>query len=357
MNRAVKIEEFLKSPRDSIVLDARSENEFEKGHIPGAINLPLLNNEHRHLVGTEYKRNGRENAVLLGFELAGPTFGNLIRKTADFLKEKKSFKKKVLIYCWRGGMRSSILCWILELAGYHVIRLEGGYKAYRKYINSLFEIPFKILIIGGKTGSGKTRIIEALNFEGFQTINLEELASHRGSAYGSLGFNGQPTTEQFENLLGMELHHLNIEKLLFIENESRMIGKVKIPDPFYLSMRNAEVLETNIGRELRVINILADYGNFSKTELIECTKKVEKRLGNLRMNEAIACIQEDKLNLWVEILLVYYDKMYDYSKTTRSPETIIDLGSPEESGSNEASIQTNIKQIKKILNDRFKQYC
>ena len=159
MSSLLTTEEFLnKFDNEGLLLiDARSELEFTHAHIPGAVNIPLLNNEHRHLVGIEYKKKGREAAVSLGFELVGPHFHEYIKKANEL-----SDKKEAMIYCWRGGMRSSIMAWLLSMAGFKVFLLKGGYKSFRNLILSQFTLPRKILILGGHTGCGKTDLLKEL---------------------------------------------------------------------------------------------------------------------------------------------------------------------------------------------------
>ena len=153
------VDEFIRKYEHErpLLIDARSESEYFHAHFPGAVNIPLLNNEHRHLVGTEYKKNGREAAVLLGFKLAGPLFHEFIEKA-----NANSENKVAMVYCWRGGMRSSIMSWILSMAGFKVTLLKDGYKSFRNFILEQFNRTIQLIIIGGHTGCGKTDILKAL---------------------------------------------------------------------------------------------------------------------------------------------------------------------------------------------------
>ena len=295
-----------------LLIDVRSGLEFDHARIPGAVNIPLLNNEHRHLVGIEYKKKGREAAVALGFELVGPHFHEFIKKVNEL-----SDRKEILIYCWRGGMRSSIMAWLLSMAGYKVILLKGGYKSFRSFILSQFEIKKEIQIIGGNTGVGKTDILKSLKKSGEQVIDLEDLANHRGSAFGSLGLKPQPSTEFFENQLGLLWRKLDPEKIVWLEAESHTIGHVKIPDLIFLQLQNAPLFEISGSKELRKKRILEEYGNFPKEELIECTTRLRKRLGLLRLKEALDALDLNRLDEWLDILIDYYDKTYSHSLKER----------------------------------------
>ncbi|MBK7885739.1 MAG: tRNA 2-selenouridine(34) synthase MnmH [Bacteroidetes bacterium] len=307
----------LKKP---LLLDTRSEKEFEKAHLPGAISLPLLNNEQRHIIGTVYKKEGRQAAVLKGFELVGPEFHGKIKFV---LKEAKD--RQVFLYCWRGGMRSNIMAWLLKMAGLKVVLLEGGYKSFRHWIIEQLNRPLKILILGGKTGSGKTDLLKMMRSRGEQTIDLEQLASHKGSAFGLLGMPPQPMQEHFENLLGMEMHLMNETEIVWLENESRGIGKLIIPNTLFERMRLAKVVELEVSHRERMDRILKEYCIFPKESLAEHTRRIERRLGGQHMKAALAFLEEDQMEKWLEIILGYYDKTYAFSNEKRDQSQIHSL--------------------------------
>lgn len=315
MPESITIENFLNIFDDEklLLLDARSEKEFEHAHIPGAVNIPLLNNDHRHLVGIEYKKKGRETAVALGFKLVGPLFYEFIEKVNSL-----TVKKAVMVYCWRGGMRSSILAWVLSMAGFKVILLNGGYKSFRNLILDQFKIEKEIIILGGHTGSGKTDILKTMSKNGEQIIDLEGMANHRGSAFGQLGLPPQPSNEFYENLLGCKWRKLDSKKRVWLEAESHSIGQVKIPDDIFLQLQNAPLIEVCCSREFRKERILAEYGEFSKSELAECTKKLRKRLGQERLTEALNALDQNRMGDWLEVLIDYYDKTYSHSLKERN---------------------------------------
>lgn len=299
------------------LFDARSEGEYNKGHIPGAINIPLLNNEQRAIIGTTFKQHGRQEAVIKGFELVGPFFYEKILKA-----KAVSEKPEVMVYCWRGGLRSNILGWLLSMSGFKVWLLQGGYKSYRKWALSQFEIPFNLTILGGKTGSGKTEMLQLIKSKGEQVICLESLANHKGSAYGSLGQALQPTQEHFENQLSLLLGSMNKSFRIWLENESRNIGFIKIPDPLFTQMRHSPVIEMVVDEVIRRKRILDEYGNFPDDVLIEKTMKLQKRMGGQNVKAAVECLKENDKNGWVKLLLNYYDKTYSHGNSLREVDKV-----------------------------------
>ncbi len=333
MPENINIEQVLELRKTLPVLDTRSEGEYAHAHIPGAKNLPLLNNEERAKVGTCYKQKGREEAVLLGFDLVGHKFGDYIRKA------KEITSSEIIIYCWRGGLRSNTMAWLLEKAGMKVYVLEGGYKTFRHWALNEFEKPLELFVLGGKTGSGKTDVLHEMKKLNEQVIDMEALAHHRGSSFGALGQPEQPTTEQFENLFALELLDIDRTKTLWLENESSKIGTVKIPDGIYYKMRSSNVVAIEVPLEYRVENIIRDYAAFPEEKLAEATKRIEKKLGNKRMNEALTYLSEKDFSNWIKILLEYYDKTYLFSTLQRSPGTVYTI--PIES-KNKAEIATTI---------------
>ncbi|MEY2937655.1 MAG: hypothetical protein RL062_244, partial [Bacteroidota bacterium] len=286
------------------VLDVRSEKEFEKGHIPGAINIPLLNNEHRHLVGCCYKEQGQSKAVELGYALVGPLFPEIQEKALQATSERR-----VILHCWRGGLRSKITAGLLAEVGFEVLMVEGGYKKWRNTWLLELEKIRDIKIVSGLTGSGKTGLLYALRDKGQQVIDLEGMAHHRGSAFGGLGLPEQPTQEQFENILCHALWLMK-EGPLYVESESRMIGKMRIPDPFFNQMLLAPRIEVNRTNAFRREEILRIYGVFPIEELVEKTSQLSKRMGSEQTQEAVAALEAGDRVKWLDILLHYYDKNY-----------------------------------------------
>lgn len=323
------IEEFLQEQREKnwLLLDVRSQSEFSQGHIPGAVNLPLLNDEHRRIVGTTYKQKGREEAVQAGFDLVGPSFGDFVRQVKSLSKSKT-----IYLYCWRGGMRSGIMSWILNMAGFQVHVLKGGYKTFRNWALVQFSKPRKTIVLGGATGSGKTELLNWLKRNGQQVIDLEGLANHKGSSFGALGQASQPTYEQFENYLALQWKYADPDAVLWLENESHAIGRVKIPDALFDIILTSPLIEVKVPKEIRAVRILKEYGHFPPVALAECTARLQKRLGGLRTQQALAALEEKNFDVWVDILLDYYDKTYAHGNEDRKNAVIRNIALlPDES--------------------------
>lgn len=300
------------------IIDVRSPKEFAQGHIPNAINLPLFSDDERALVGTCYKQQGRESAIKLGLEIVGPKMASFVETTS-----KIAPNKKIVVHCWRGGMRSSSMAWLLELTGFEVQILKSGYKAYRNFVLSLFQLDFKLKILGGRTGSGKTHLLHLMQNSGAQIIDLEELAHHKGSAFGKIGHDAQPTSEQFENDLAAKIKTLHLENEIWVEDESKGIGKCFIPLSFWQKMRISPLYVIKISDTQRIENLLKDYGDAPKEALVEPILNLEKRLGNEKMKEALKFLDEGNLSAVAQIMLYYYDKTYDYALTQKETKSVI----------------------------------
>ena len=289
------------------LVDARSEGEFAQSHIPGAINIPILDNAERIQVGTLYKQAGPEKATLKGFELVGPRF-HLIQREAL----RKFPAKKLILYCWRGGMRSQILSWLLTQVGFEIFRLEGGYKTYRSFTFEAVRKPYPLLVLGGKTGAAKTVLLQKLKERGEQVVDLEGLANHKGSSFGAIGQPAQPTVEQFENLLSEQLREIHLDQALWVENESRRIGQIILPDSFYLQMTQSPRIEIDKTDEERIAHIASEYAALDQGELSAAVLRLQKRLGGDRTKQALEAIQTNQPEIWIPILLLYYDKTYEF---------------------------------------------
>jgi tRNA 2-selenouridine synthase len=305
MVKQLSLTEFLEKAKTTVVVDVRTPLEFEQGHIPGAINIPIFTNEERVLVGTAYKQQGRQPAILLGFEITGPKWAGFI-KTAEQIAPDK----KILVHCWRGGMRSGALAWAFELYGFEVATLKGGYKTFRRAGIDTFSGAFPFTILSGSTGCAKTKTLQEMKILGEQVIDLEDLAQHQGSSFGSMGTLIQPSQEQFENLLAQELQKMDCSKRIWLEDESVTIGKRVIPKPIWLQMRNAPVVKMEIPKEERVSYLNQDYSHLDKEFLKDSVLRIAKRLGPLETKLTLVAIDEGRMKDFIEQVLVYYDKTY-----------------------------------------------
>ena len=300
----------------SIIIDVRSPAEYEHAHIPGAVNLPLFDNDERAMIGTTYKKQSREAAIKAGLPLFGNKMLPMIETVESWMaaaqKENHLTKPTLYVHCWRGGMRSAAVAWLLDLYGYKVIQLTGGYKAYRNWVLEQFTIAYPLKVLGGYTGSGKTEILHALQEKNYSVIDLEGLAHHKGSAFGAIGQLAQPSQEMFENILAKKLFEVNKNKKpIWIEDESQRIGTVLIPTPLFHLMRNSTCYFMTIPFEQRLLFILEGYGKFDQQSLIEATERIQKRLGGLETKNAVEHIMQGELKEAFSILLKYYDKWYE----------------------------------------------
>lgn len=318
MIQQLSVEEFLQKAQTVPIIDVRSPGEYSHAHIPGAVSISLFDNNERALVGTKYKNAGKDAAVLLGLSLVGP-------KLADFVKQSKKLNpqtKEVLVHCWRGGMRSGSFAWLLDTAGLTASTLVGGYKAYRNAVLSAFSEPRNLLILGGKTGSGKTDILKELARQGEQIIDLEGLAHHKGSTYGAIGQLPQPATEQFENAIFKEWRQLNSTRRIWLEDESRSIGSCFIPMALWLQMRAASVAFLDIPKACRVKRLVTEYTGIDHTLLVEATERIQKRLGGKVTKEALDALNRQDYATVADLTLDYYDKAYLHGLSLRNADQV-----------------------------------
>lgn len=285
-----------------MIIDVRSPLEFGRGHIPGAVNLPLFSDEERAKVGTLYKQVGQAEAFDLGLKFVGP-------KLVDFVSFARALSSPLELYCWRGGMRSASMAWLFRSAGMSCTTREGGYKAYRHWVLETLARPRTFKVLTGPTGSGKTERLHALEKEGEATLDLENLANHRGSSFGMLGMPPQPTNEHFENLIASRLEML--KDPIWVENESRMIGTCKVPDPIYAQLQKSEQYCVEATDQERFDRLVRLYGHLPKKDLISATVRLKKKLGNVRTNEIVKLIENNDYFSAAKFLLEYYDLAYD----------------------------------------------
>jgi len=391
----ITIEEFLLLSKNLPVLDVRSPCEFKHAHIPKAYNLPLFNDDERAKVGTVYKQQSRADAIKIGLDFFGPNMRAVVekvegivsslglrvtgldnsKKTISTIKKKIDAVKNVelfnsqpatfhpqpatskpptiLIHCWRGGMRSAAVAWLLDLYGFKVYTLIGGYKAYRNWALEQFTKEYNFKIIGGYTGSGKTLLLHAMAKENNSILDLEGLANHKGSALGALGNPPQPTQEMFENLLAeklaVESSALNTKILadyqpptancIFLEDESQRIGDLQIPMPLWYCMRKAPVYFVDIPFEERLNYLTDEYGIHPKEKLVNAIMRIQKRLGGLETKNAINFLLENNFKESFRILLHYYDKWYAKGLHNREDAEILIKKIPAELVNTEQNIE------------------
>ena len=304
--------EFIERARGSFIIDVRSPSEYERGHIHGARNIPLFEDDERALVGTLYKKRGRDAAVETGLGLAGP-------KLTAYLEQLRALSpgREVFVHCWRGGMRSESMAWLFEKAGFEVNLLEGGYKAWRRFIREDLGKERKYLVLGGLTGSGKTRWLTQLALMGEQVIDLEKLACHKGSVFGSIGMKQQPGNEQFENDLFDVVRSFDEKRVIWLEDESRQIGRITLPDTFYQVKTSSPLLFISVPDRLRIRFLLEDYADCERNQLLDPVQHLAKRLGSERTKQISVAIAEGLLEEAARLLLDYYDTLYRFGLSSR----------------------------------------
>lgn len=292
------------------IYDVRAPLEFQGGAIPGSLSLPLFSNQERHEVGLCYKQKGKKEAIALGLSFVGPKLATF---ASFFMKEEE-----VRILCFRGGMRSSSMAWLASLQGCRVIRLEKGYKSYRRWVLDRLNDPFRALVFSGPTGSGKTELLRMLQEKGEPVLDLEGIARHRGSVFGNLEGEEQPTQENFENEVAHALSPLLGKSYICVEAESRAIGKVTLSSKVYDVLHSSPCLHVDCPFEERLQRVIADYGTKSEEMLIQCVRKLERRLGGQKTNEIVAFLSSGNLQEAATLLLAYYDKTYAHCVTKHS---------------------------------------
>ena len=292
------------------LLDVRTPGEFAEGHIGGAISMPLFSDEERSIVGTIYKQQGADKALLKGLEFVGPRMKWLVEQA-----QQHAANGKVAVHCWRGGKRSGSVAWLLDTAGLDVMVLSGGYKSYRNFIlEYLDDTDFELVILGGRTGSRKTAVLHELRELGEQVIDLEDLARHKGSAFGWIGEPAQPTTQQFESSLIDQLLCFDLGRRIWIENESKSIGSIYIPDPFWHRMKRAPLIHLDVPLEIRVDHLVQTYTNGEQVDALSHSfEKIARRLGGQHVKAAQEALVQGDLATAARIALKYYDKTYDYN--------------------------------------------
>ena len=316
LQKVISLEDALKLDKP-IFIDMRSPSEFANGAIPGAVNLPLLDDVERSEVGTIYRLTGPEAAKRQGLALVSAKLPGLV----DGIREHYRSGRTVVVYCWRGGMRSKSVVGILEIMGIPAYQLSGGYKGYRRYVlDSLdsFVVTPPVFTLCGSTGVGKTTLLTLLADRGAPVIDLERLANHRGSVFGSVGL-GQPATAQtFDAHILQELNRLNDAPYIIVECESKRIGNVYLPEALFSAMNRGPKILAHADVETRVTRLIDEYVdlyNRRHGEIHASLLALRKRLGGARTQALVAAFDAGEVREVVRTLLVdYYDPLYGYER-------------------------------------------
>lgn len=334
---SVSVIEFLDKRIDALIVDVRAPIEFAKGHIPSAVNIPLFEDAERAEIGTLYKQQGKDTAVQRGLELVSP-------KMASFVHQVKSLaqKRRVHIYCFRGGMRSNSFAWLMNTAGLDAVILYGGYKAFRNHVLATFEQKRNWVLLGGNTGSGKTDILKVLHQQAFQMIDLEALAHHKGSAFGNINEQKQLPQQQFEHHLYHTFVAQDPEQLILLEDESQTIGYNKIPYPIWLQMKQAPLIKIEIPFELRIQQLLKDYSTVDIAALKASVLKIAEKLGPDKTKQCLQYLEDRNLIDVARLALRYYDKTYEHLYQQKKQQMIHLL-------SDTIDAQVNAQKVKEIL--------
>ncbi|RFU66407.1 tRNA 2-selenouridine(34) synthase MnmH [Peribacillus saganii] len=339
------IEELLQHP-DAIAIDVRSPIEYEEGSIPDSINIPLFTNEERQEIGTLYKVEGSDAAKWRAMETVAPKLPQLLGEIRGLIETGK----KPVVYCWRGGMRSKSVASFAVFSGLNVARVTGGYRAYRKYILETMEdmLPARAVVLHGMTGSGKTLILKSLSEKGYPVLDLEEIANHRGSVFGSFGL-GKPHNQKiFDSLLFKELRNLKDADYFLMEAESKRIGHAVQPDFMVAARENALHIHVEASLEKRVERTYKEYveqfqdEQWFKDKVELALRNILKRINNPEIIQEItrAANNEDYRKL-IELLYVYYyDTRYNHKEKEFADRlTVV----------NADSIEAAAKQLEHIL--------
>lgn len=311
----ITVEESLKG--DYIFIDVRTPKEFGETTIPGSINIPLFSNEERAVIGKLYHKKGRDEAIKKGLDFVSKSLPGLLEKVSKYKD------KKLVIFCWRGGMRSGSLTGLLEGIGYDVQQLEGGHKAYRNYILKSFQnykLKPQIIVLNGLTGAGKTEILKQFT----NSLDLEGIAQHRSSILGGVGLKPR-NQKMFDALLFKRLEELKNEKFIVVEGEARKIGGVQMPEFLYKSMRNGIQIKIVCSFEDRVRRIVKEYCPYKK-ELFDKIKLMRKTVGNdKKIKEWLKLLEENKFEELVAIILKeYYDPLYEHTVDSIKHDDVVE---------------------------------
>ena len=306
------------------LVDVRTPSEFAQGHWPGAINIPLFDDEQRAIVGRTYKQKGRKQAIELGLSFTGPA---LVDLSKALTKAAGGTDQPLRLYCWRGGMRSNSMAWLAALQDHPTLVLEGGYKVYRRWVLEQFERRWPIRLLGGRTGTGKTDLLIALQSLNVAVVDLEGLAHHRGSSFGGLGQPNQPSTEHYENELAEALNGYGKQHApqIWLEAESSSVGCCRIPKALFEQMQQAPVLEIRRSLDERIDQLVDVYACQDADELCKATERIQRRLGPQRTQAALEAIRDQRWRDACSAMLDYYDRCYDHELKQARDTANLDL--------------------------------
>ncbi|MEJ6586235.1 MAG: tRNA 2-selenouridine(34) synthase MnmH [Synechococcus sp. ChBW.bin.23] len=306
------------------LVDVRTPSEFAQGHWPGAINIPLFGDEQRAIVGRTYKQKGRKQAIELGLSFTGPA---LVDLSKALTKAAGGPDQPLRLYCWRGGMRSNSMAWLAALKDHPTLVLEGGYKVYRRWVLEQFERRWPVQLLGGRTGTGKTDLLIALQALNVAVVDLEGLAHHRGSSFGGLGQPNQPSTEHYENGLAEALDGYRKRQApqIWLEAESSSVGCCRIPKALFEQMQQAPVLEIRRKLEERIDQLVEVYACQDPDQLRQATERIQRRLGPQRTQAALEAIKDQRWRDACSAMLDYYDRCYDHDLKQARETSNLDL--------------------------------
>lgn len=334
---SIEVADFINKSKNELIIDVRAPIEFFKGHVPYAINIPLFEDSERAEIGTLYKQQGKDTAVNRGLEIVSPKMTNFVNEVKALSKNKKVF-----VYCFRGGMRSNSFAWLMNTSGLDAVIMKGGYKAFRNYVLDYFNHERNIILLGGKTGSGKTDILKKLNEQNIQIIDLENIAHHKGSAFGAINEQKQNPQQVFEHQLYHQLSELENSRPVILEDESQTIGFNKLPHGLWQQMKQATIIKIEIPFELRVQKLVEDYTTVNIEALKSCVFKIAQQLGSLNTKLCIQYLDEGNLHDVARLSLLYYDRAYEFNyKNKKQP--IINLNSDT------IDAEINAQKVKQII--------
>lgn len=339
---ALECKEFLDQSKGQLIVDVRAPIEFQKGHLVNAISIPLFDNSERAEIGTLFKQQGKDTAVTRGLEIVSPKMVSFVNEVKALAKDKKVF-----IYCFRGGMRSNSFAWLMNTSGLNACILKGGYKAYRNHVLNYFAIPKKIILLGGKTGSGKTDVLKELMKTDYSVVDIERLANHKGSAFGAINEEKQNPQQAFENNMYQAFFDTDQNNVFILEDESQTIGFNKIPHELWQQMKKSPIIKLNIPFELRVGKLVEDYTTVNTDALRACVTKISSQLGTLNTKLCMQNLDEGNLAEVARLSLQYYDRAYDFKYKNNKEQKIIELDSDSiDAKINAALVQRVIETLK-----------